>query len=183
MKLKQVTFIDKGFALIRFLFVRIFYYKSLRINKISYIGKHLRLYIIKGGSIAINGKINIKDYVELQAKGDIVFGNKCSINRYSRIVAFDKITLGDRVVIAQYVSILDHDHNYVKVGDELKIDGYKTEPINIGNNVWVGDKVTITKGVTIGNNVIIAANSVVTNDIESNSLYGGVPAKFIKSID
>ena len=86
-------------------------------------------------------------------------------------------------MIAQYVSILDHDHGTKIIDGKLDIDNYETKPIIIGNNVWIGDKVTITKGVMIGDNVIIAANSVITKDVPSNCIYGGIPGKLIKKIE
>ncbi len=52
--------------------------------------------------------------------------------------------------------------------------------ITIGNDVWIGTRVTIIDGVSIGDGVIIAAGSVVTKDVESYSIVGGVPAKHIK---
>lgn len=57
------------------------------------------------------------------------------------------------------------------------------KPIRIGNNVYIGTGSVILPGVTIGNNVIIGAGSVVTKDIPSNTVYAGVPAKFIKTIE
>lgn len=51
----------------------------------------------------------------------------------------------------------------------------------IGNNVWIGDKVTILAGVRIGDGVIVAANSVVTKDIPDYCVVGGNPARILKS--
>ncbi|QWG03992.1 hypothetical protein KMW28_13775 [Flammeovirga yaeyamensis] len=53
-------------------------------------------------------------------------------------------------------------------------------PIEIGENCWIGRGCIILAGVTIGDGAIIAANSVVNKNIPSNTIYGGVPAKFIK---
>lgn len=50
----------------------------------------------------------------------------------------------------------------------------------IGNDVWIGQNVTIMPGVKIGDGAIIAANSIVGKNIESYSIYGGNPAKLIK---
>ena len=50
----------------------------------------------------------------------------------------------------------------------------------IGDNVAFGPGAKAIGNITIGNNVFIAANSVVTKDCESNSIYGGIPAKLIK---
>ena len=56
-------------------------------------------------------------------------------------------------------------------------------PIHIGNNVWIGGGVKIMSGVTIGDNTVIAAGSVVTKDIPSNVLAGGVPCRVIRKLD
>ncbi len=65
----------------------------------------------------------------------------------------------------------------------LILNTYKYALIIKRNNVWIGDKATITKGVTIGDNVIIAANAVVNKDVPSNVIVGGIPAKVIKKLD
>lgn len=57
------------------------------------------------------------------------------------------------------------------------------KPIKIGNNVYIGTGSIILPGVTIGDNVIIGAGSVVTKDIPSNTVFAGIPARFIKSIE
>jgi len=55
--------------------------------------------------------------------------------------------------------------------------------IEIMNNVFVGSCTQIKYNVRIGNNVIIGANSFVTKDIPDNSVYAGVPARYICSFD
>lgn len=55
--------------------------------------------------------------------------------------------------------------------------------IVIGDYVWIGAHVFIRGGVSIGDNSIIGANSVVTHDVPANSVYGGVPARFIRHKD
>lgn len=53
----------------------------------------------------------------------------------------------------------------------------------IGNNVFIGMKSTILKGVHIGNNVIIGANSLVNKDIPDNCVAAGNPCKVIMSLE
>jgi maltose O-acetyltransferase len=119
---------------------------------------------------------------EILNSGNLIIGKNFSMNHYSKIISFDSIRIGDNVTIASYVSILDHDHKYELTNGQLILEGYTTSPICIGNNVWIGDKCTILKGVSIGDNVVIGANSVVTKDIESNNVAVGIPAKVIKRL-
>lgn len=57
-------------------------------------------------------------------------------------------------------------------------DGYKkTDPIVIGDHVWIGIRALILKGVTIGDGAVIAAGAVVTKDVPPNTLYGGGTGK------
>jgi acetyltransferase-like isoleucine patch superfamily enzyme len=53
-------------------------------------------------------------------------------------------------------------------------------PVRIGRNVWLGAKVTVSKGVAIGDNAIVGANAVVTHDIPPNAIAAGVPARIIR---
>ena len=57
---------------------------------------------------------------------------------------------------------------------------YKSKPIVIEDNVWIGVNVLILKGVTIGHGSVIAAGSIVTRDIPCNCLAAGIPAKVIR---
>lgn len=55
--------------------------------------------------------------------------------------------------------------------------------IHIGNNNFIGARKLINPGVTIGDNNVVAANSVVTKDIPSNEVWGGIPARFMMTIE
>jgi acetyltransferase-like isoleucine patch superfamily enzyme len=87
------------------------------------------------------------------------------INRYAKIRCYNSITIGHSVAISENVTIWDSDTHTI-VGKEGKM----TQPISIGNRVWIGANVTILKGVTIGDGAVIAAGSVVTK-IDSIALF------------
>lgn len=92
------------------------------------------------------------------------------------------ITIGDNVHITKEVLFITHDGGtllFRNLIPDLEI----TAPIKVGNNVYIGVRSIILPGVTIGDNCIIAAGSIVTHNVPSNSVIGGVPAKKIKSIE
>ena len=64
----------------------------------------------------------------------------------------------------------------------MKLSEY-ANPIEIGDNVFVGAHSIIMGGVKVGSNIIIAAGTVVTKDLEDGGIYGGIPAKRIGNID
>lgn len=87
------------------------------------------------------------------------------------------ITIGDETLIGHCVILatINHHPHPAKRGNEY------LKPIVIGKNVWIGSQAVITQGVTVGDGAIIAAGAVVTKDVPSNVIVGGVPAKILKS--
>lgn len=90
------------------------------------------------------------------------------------------VNMGHNVMIGPNVDIYTVNHPMTAEGRRMYLA--KASPVSIGNDVWIGGKVSIMPGVTIDNNVIIAAGAVVTKNIPDNVLVGGVPAKKIKSL-
>lgn len=93
------------------------------------------------------------------------------------------ITIGDDVSITADVSILTHD--FCSSVFRQKYHDYLPgrSKVVIGNNVYIGQKAMILRGVTIGDNVIIAAGSIVTKDVPSDSVVAGVPARVVCTLD
>ncbi|MBH1939413.1 glycosyltransferase [Mobilitalea sibirica] len=86
------------------------------------------------------------------------------------------IEIGDNVTVANNVQILAHDQS-----QRVHMGYGKVGKVIIGDNSFIGARVTILPNVVIGDNVIIGAGSVVTKDIPSDSVAVGVPAKVIGS--
>lgn len=86
-----------------------------------------------------------------------------------------EIIIGEDVAISHNVTIMDSDAHEI-VGNAHS----KSQPINIGNHVWIGTGAKILKGVTVGSGSVIAAGAVVVQDIPENCLAAGVPAEVIR---
>lgn len=93
------------------------------------------------------------------------------------------IDIGEDVQITGGVTVLTHGYDWSVIkgvyGDILGSSG----KVTIGNNVFIGTKSTIIKGVTIGNNVIIGANSLVNKDIPDNCVAAGNPCRIICDLE
>lgn len=93
------------------------------------------------------------------------------------------IDIGNDVQITEGVTLLTHGYDWAVLkgvyGEILGSGG----GIQIGNNVFIGMKTTILKGVHVGNNVIIVANSLVNKDIPNNCVVAGNPARVIMPLD
>ena len=114
----------------------------------------------------------------------ISIGDNVTIESNFHAGAINRISIGNGVLIASNVLITDHSHGDFSP-EQLTLEPlerklYSKGEVVIGNNVWIGEDVTILAGVTIGNNVIVGAKSLVNCSFESNCVIAGVPAKVIK---
>lgn len=106
--------------------------------------------------------------------GRNVFVNSgCCFQDHAGIEIGDGTLIGHQVVIAT----LNHATDPARRADMIP------KAVKIGKNVWIGAHATILPGVNIGDNAIVAAGAVVTKDVASNTVVGGVPAKKIKNIN
>jgi acetyltransferase-like isoleucine patch superfamily enzyme len=88
------------------------------------------------------------------------------------------ITIEDDVLIGPQVKLVTENHP-VDPANRKSLD---LKSIVIQKNAWIGAGAVILLGVTIGENSIVAAGAVVTQDVPSNTIVGGIPAKHIKQI-
>jgi len=120
-------------------------------------------------------------------KASITIGDYCSIGEYNQITACNRIEIGNGLLTGRFVIITDNSHGTLsetesRIAPQRRNLESKGE-VFIGDNVWLGDKVSVLAGVHIGNNVIVGANSVVTKDIPDNCMAAGNPAIIIKILD
>lgn len=99
------------------------------------------------------------------------------INHNVNISVFKEITIGDNCAISENVVIRDSDNHRIINREKQNI----TNPIIIGDHVWIGMNVTILKGAHIGHDSVIAANSLVNREIPPHSLAAGIPARVIQT--
>jgi len=109
---------------------------------------------------------------------NISIGNDCYINYNVTILDSYEVSIGNNVFIAPNVVISAVTHP-LEANCRRNLKGGKTV---IEDDVWIGANATILPGVTLRKGAVIAAGAVVTKNVESNTLVGGIPARFIKNI-
>lgn len=125
-------------------------------------------------------RVKIAVWGRAPGAGEITIGDYVLISPGVRISAADSIVIGDNVMIASGVYITDSDWHGIYDRSQM---AEAATPVMIGNNVWLGDRCTVLKGVTIGDNTIVAANAVVVRDVPANVVVAGNPAKVVKALD
>jgi acetyltransferase-like isoleucine patch superfamily enzyme len=108
----------------------------------------------------------------------IQVGKNVFINHGCSFLDMGGITIEDDVLIGPKVSLITENHPLDPANRKALI----CNPIVIKKNAWIGAGAIILPGVTIGENAVVAAGAVVAKDVETNSIVGGIPAKFIKWI-
>lgn len=163
--------IKRFFTYIYLLKVKIFEKGQLKCSYRVSLDKHVRIEIRRHSSIIIEGRMNAKRNGEFRAfnGGKLTISDGCTFNNNCMVACGKEIHIGNNTIFGPNVVIVDHDHDY-RSSEGLTSMQYKTGPIVIGDNVWVGANVVILKNTTIGNNVVIGAGCIVSGNIKSNTV-------------
>ncbi len=112
--------------------------------------------------------------------GTLYIGERVFINYGCSIAATESIRIGARSTIGTHVIMMDNDFH--RLEPERRDELPPSAPIVLGENVWLGARVIVLRGVTIGDGSAIGAGSVVARDIPPRAVAAGVPAKVIRML-
>ena len=143
--------------------------------------------------IVHNNEFNDEFHIRCFQHGKIEIGNYNWTSLRTQIVCANSVKIGNYCIMGRDVYISDSNEHPIDSVQRLNCtkeywqgiapDRYTlvdNSPVQIGDNVWIGERAIILKGVTIGDHCVIAAGSVVTKSIPSGALVAGNPSKIIK---
>ena len=157
-------------------FIKIGFTKLCHISKFSgpllcLMSPHTEITMDRGSELRIGKRFKMRDYAKIRVRKGAVctIGNNTSVNSNNVIACRERIVIGDDVEFGPNVQVYDHDHDFRAEGG-LKAGKFKTSPVIIGNNVWIGANTVILRGTEIGDNCVIGAGSVIKGKYEANSV-------------
>jgi acetyltransferase-like isoleucine patch superfamily enzyme len=141
------------------------------------LGDHVSLDSFVRGEIAIAGLFTYLNSAIIQVGNNTVISGAC-------IHCRKKVIIGDNCLISAGVIIIDNNSHSISINPAIRHSRQDIDEgdVIIGNNVWIGFRSLIMKGVQIDDNAIVAAGSVVTKNIPTNTIVGGNPARAVKII-
>ncbi len=155
------------------------------------VNEYDRAHLTIGARCYIMGEILL-----LRPEARFTMGNFCSVGAGTKIWVRSGVTIGNYVLIAHRVDIIDNNshsldwrdrredaHDVFERGVKLDTSRVSSAPIVIEDDVWIGARSTILKGVRIGRGAVVAAASVVTRDVAPFTLVAGNPAKVIRQLE
>lgn len=171
---RHVTFLNKG---------NIVFGKNVTVNSYSEIDGYASEKIVFGDNVKIGSysKLLSTSHFSKYGKG-IVIGSNSAFGDFTHFGAPGGIIIGTDVIAGSYISFHSENHNFAEKGILIREQGVNSKGITIGNNIWIGAKVTFLDGSKVGDNCVIAAGAVVRGEFPANCIIGGVPAKIIKAI-
>lgn len=175
--------LDYVFGELKMIVYKLLYFGKLKYHIYGKYSRQLQIRIFNKGRLHIgkNTVFRAGTKIRIQGTGKVTIGNDTGFNYYCVINSHDSISIGKNTIIGQNVKFYDHDHNYKTYGNR-RTTGFTTEPIVVGDNVWIGSDCLILKGAKIGSNSVIAAGTVVKDEIPDNSLVYNKKEIVIKKI-
>ena len=128
----------------------------------------------RGPRCAIGGDFHGHFHGRVRWGSDVYFNVGCYVS------ALEELSIGDRCRFGERVSIHDEDHLFEPRGVDR--GRYRTSPVIIGDDVWVGAGSIVLRGTRIGDGAVVAAGSVVRGEVPPHTLVAGAPARVIRPL-
>ena len=145
-------------------------------QKWSFGAKRLRAFCARHMLTSCGENVNVERHARF-GRG-VTLGDRSGIGINASIG--EQTHIGSDVMMDPDCVIYTRNHRFDRLDIPMREQGYgPVEPVEIGDDCWIGGRVTILPGVHVGNGAVIAAGAVVTKDVPPYAVVGGVPAKII----
>jgi maltose O-acetyltransferase len=164
-----------------------------------------------GGRCRVGRSVRIKHPARFQGRGTLILSNHVTLGYRLAGAAGMPIVLQPRepeavISVAEHAAVMNgceliariqiaigancrigphtlvYDSDFHGLSPDRRDEAGKSAPVVIGENVWIGSRAMILKGVSIGRDAVVAAGSVVTKDVPQGCIVAGNPAKQVGTV-
>lgn len=156
----------------RFLIIKVLHRENFSYNIIERFSPNVEIELEKGARLSLGKKVRAHSGCKFKIRkgAHLIIEDEVSFNYNCMIFCHDKIVIKKGVEFGPNILIYDHDHDYKSKGG-IKDKKFTTSAVEIGENTWIGANVIILQGSKIGQNCVVAAGSVVKDNIDNNTVY------------
>jgi acetyltransferase-like isoleucine patch superfamily enzyme len=156
-------------------------HSAIRVAPLCNIGDDVQI-VLHGGTLVLGEGVDVRARCVFEVGGRLEFGG-CNVVSYGSTFHCDEvIKVGYMTGVSEYCTLADVSHTF-DGPNAWFVDNIETAPVEVGESVWLGAKVTVAKGVHIGSRSMIGANSVVVKDVPPGHLASGVPARVVRPVE
>lgn len=135
-----------------------------------------------GHGAKLGRRVIVTTTSQLSKRGEgLILGDFTGIGDYAHIGCSGGVTFGSNVIAGPYLTCHSQEHITDDLDTPIRNQGTREAEIVVGDDVWIGSRVTLLSGARVGNGCVVAAGSVVRGDFPPRSVIGGIPARVIKT--
>ncbi|HWE51148.1 MAG TPA: acyltransferase [Bryobacteraceae bacterium] len=141
--------------------------------------------LILGDNVTVDGRCTFAFAARYSDRPTLIIGSNTRIGHSNSFTIGKEIRVGSHCLFAGNVTVFDssgHPTDPTRRYLGYPSDPDRVRPVVIGDNVWIGSNVIILPGVRIGDNSVVAAGSVVRDEVSANTLVSGNPAQRVRSL-
>lgn len=157
------------FSLVKFSLLKIFNWSGFVFSPIQRFSPSVVTEFNHGSKVKLGKMVRVHSGTKIKVRngGKLAIGANVKINYNCIIACHDSIEIGEGTEFGPSVYLYDHDHDY-RAG--LKENKFKSAPIVIGKNCWIGANTVILRGAVLGDNCVVGAGCVLSGHYESKSV-------------
>ena len=166
--------------------VRLRYAHRIRYGSYLKLGRGVSVEALGSEGITFGDNVSIGDWSKVvvsttpaEPGSFIRIGDSVGIGEYAYLGGAGGLTIGKDCIVGQYFSCHPENHCFTDPGTAIRHQGVTRRGIRIGQDCWIGSRVSILDGVTVGPHCVIAAGAVVNRSFPPYSIIGGVPARLL----
>lgn len=169
-------------SLVKFSLMKIFNWSSFMFSPIQRFSPNVVTEFNYGSKVVLGKMVRVHSGTKIKVRrgGKLTIGANAKINYNCIIACHDSIDIGEGTEFGPAVYLYDHDHDY-RVG--LKENKFKSAPIVIGKNCWIGANTVILRGTVLGDNCVVGAGCILSGSYDNGSVIVQKRNTIAKQVD